>query len=66
MYEIVLVCPFCDVTSTLGTVSADSARDAIRQAEVRWPDARYEEMTARRLERDALARGLEYSPVESL
>lgn len=46
-YEIVLVCPFCETELSLGIVAAESPYQAKQEAEVRWPDARYEEMVAR-------------------
>jgi hypothetical protein len=47
LYEIVLMCPFCEAEKRLGTVQAESAYEAKQKAESLWPDARYEEMIAR-------------------
>lgn len=48
-YEIILACLCCNCHKerSLGFVQADSAYDAKREAERRWPDARYEEIVAR-------------------
>jgi hypothetical protein len=43
------MCPFCKTVKSLGIVQAESAYEAKQQAEVIWPDARYEEMVARRI-----------------
>jgi hypothetical protein len=60
-YEIVLVCPFCDTENRLGTVQASSAYQAKQEAEVRWPDARYEEIVARRLREESSSVPVEMS-----
>lgn len=57
-YEIMLMCLCCEATQSLGTVQADTAIDAKDQAAILWPEARFEEMYAKRVQGEMPVRSL--------